>query len=89
MTATVEQGYRLRPEHDEHTQRIIAVTADDVEIVGAYRLNDFNAWHLYVTKLVVDALGLAQPHKAHVCSREDAGHWVDMIASLYARAVAA
>lgn len=87
MNVCTEPLYRIQPEADGHTQRIVAVNADGAEIVGAYRLVGFNAWHVYVTKLVADAIDLPQPHKSHVCSRADAVRWLDMIATLYTRAI--
>lgn len=80
--------YRIVAEADEHGQRIIAIATDSgVEIAGAYRPGQLNDWKIYVTKLVAEETGLPQPHKAHVCSREDAVRWIDTLASLYAQSV--
>ncbi|OBH08939.1 hypothetical protein A5695_25215 [Mycobacterium sp. E1747] len=87
MNTCTEPLYRIQPELDDHTQRIVAIDPDGVEIAGAYRLIDFNAWHVYVAKLVSDTLGLPQPHKVHACSRADALRWLDLIATLYTKAV--
>ena len=86
MTVCTEPMYRIQPEADEHTQRIVAVDADGAEIAGAFRLTGFNAWHVYLTKLVTDVTGMPQPHKSHVCSRADAVRWIDTIATLYTKA---
>ncbi|OBK92617.1 hypothetical protein A5646_03305 [Mycobacterium sp. 1245499.0] len=86
MTATMPL-YRICPEQDAYTQRIIAVDSNDVPIVGAYRPTELNDWRLYVCKPVTDATGMPQPHKVHACSREDAVRWVDTIATLYTQAV--
>lgn len=79
--------YRLDVEADAFTQRVVALTDDGQVIVGAYRPNGLNDWRVYLTKLVVDGLGLPQPHKVHCCSREDAIRWLDFIATLYTKAV--
>ncbi|MGV0042062.1 hypothetical protein [Mycobacterium colombiense] len=90
MTAlcTTESGYRIRPDIDCHTERIIAVTPDDIVICGAYRPVELNDWRVYISKFATDALGVVQPHKVHSCSREDAVHWLDMLATLYTKAIA-
>lgn len=85
--ATYTAGYRIQNENDEHTQRIVAVNSDDMQIVGAYRPTGLNDWRVFITKLVADTIGLPQPHKAHVCSRADAIRWIDLIATLYSKAV--
>lgn len=87
MTVCTEPLYRIQPECDEHTQRIFALNADGAELVGAYRPHELNDWKIYVSKLVADALDLPQPHKVHACSRSDAVRWIDLIATLYTRAV--
>lgn len=83
---TVPCAYRIEPANDEHTQRIVAVDSDGAQIVGAYRPVGLNDWRVYMTKMVADAVGLQQPHKAHVCSRADAIRWIDAIATLYSKA---
>lgn len=89
MTGTrTDRGYRIQLDEDHDTQRMVAVTFEDIEIVGAYRPVGLNDWRVYVTKLVADAVELPQPHKVHVCSREDAIRWIDAIATLYVRALA-
>ncbi len=89
MTAACSTGcdYRIRPDDDAHTQRIIAVTGDGMVIAGAYRPIDLNDWRVFVSKFITDAIGVTQPHKVHSCSREDAVHWLDMLATLYTRAL--
>lgn len=86
MTASTI-GYEIRPDNDEHTERMVAVTTEDVVIVGAYRPLLLNDWRVYIAKFVTDAVGVIQPHKVHSCSREDALHWLDLIATLYTRAI--
>lgn len=80
-------GYRIVGDDNSHGQRVIAVTADDIEICGSFKLARLNDWHLYVSKLVADTLDLTQPHNAHICSRDDAIRWVDILAALYMQAV--
>lgn len=89
MSICTDRGYRLYPEVDEHTERIVAVTEAGVPICGAYRPVELNDWRVFVSRFVADDLGVVQPHKVHSCSREDALHWLDMLATLYTRAVRA
>ena len=77
--------YRIVTDHDDHGQRITAISNEGVEIAGAYRPGGLNDWRVYVTKLVADATGLPQPHKVHACSRQDALRWVGLLAALYGR----
>lgn len=86
MTA-IATGYRVVLDEQPDLLRIIAVDGNDVEIVGAYRTRDLNAWMLYLTKQFAAVTGLPQPNKVHVISREDAAQWVDQLAALYTRAV--
>lgn len=86
-TICTDSGYRLQPDVDEHTERIVAVTADGIPICGAYRPRSLNDWRVFISKFTADTLGVVQPHKVHSCSREDAVHWLDMLATLYTRAV--
>lgn len=86
MTTATEAYYRVRPDDDRYTQRVIAETPEGVGIVGAYRPIDLNDWRVFVAKPVADALNLPQPHKVHACSREDALRWIDLIATLYTKA---
>jgi hypothetical protein len=79
--------YQLVTEDDAGFQRIIAVDRNDVQIVGAYRTHQLNAWLLYSTKAFADAVGMPQPHKVHVVSRQDAVRWLDVLASFYMKAV--
>lgn len=81
-------SYRLQPEVDTHTERIVAVTADGIPICGAYRPVELNDWRIFVSRFTADVLGVVQPHKVHSCSREDAVHWLDMLATLYTKAIA-
>lgn len=83
MTATLSSGYSIISESDEHSQRVIAVGMDGVEIVGAYRPVPLNDWRVYVSKLISQRTGLPQPHKTHACSRADALRWVETLAWLY------
>lgn len=80
--------YRIQPDNDAHAQRMVAVTATGMVIAGAYRPVELNDWKIFVSKYTADALGVVQPHKVHSCSREDALHWLDMLATLYTRAIA-
>jgi hypothetical protein len=86
MTAPCAE-YRLVIEDDSEFQRIVAVDNCDVQIVGAYRTHRLNAWHLYATKKFAELVDLPQPHKVHVVSRQDAIRWLDVLASLYMKAV--
>jgi hypothetical protein len=89
MTDTLDATvpvYRISLDEDQYTQRIVAVDAQNIEIVGAYRPVGLNDWRLFLTKLVSDTVALPQPHKVHVCSRDDALRWIDLIATLYIRA---
>lgn len=79
--------YRLVVEDDTEFQRIVAVDGCDTEIVGAYRTHSLNDWKLYSTKQFAEAVGLPQPSKVHVVSRQDAVRWLDVLASFYTRAV--
>lgn len=87
VACTTDSGYRLHPEVDAHTERIVAVTANGIPICGAYRPVELNDWRIFISKFTADALNVVQPHKVHSCSREDAMHWIDMLATLYTRAV--
>ena len=80
--------YRLVIEDDAEFQRIIAVDDSDVQIVGAYRTHALNDWRVYIAKAFSDAVNLPQPHKVHVVSRQDAVRWLNVLASLYMKAVA-
>lgn len=87
MTAAcTDSRYRIRPDNDEHTQRMLAITVEGMVIAGAYRPVELNDWKVFVSKFVTDAIGVTQPHKVHSCSRADALHWVSLIATLYTRA---
>lgn len=79
--------YRLVTDDDSDFQRIVAVDGRDAQIVGAYRPQRLNDWRLYATKQFVDAVDLPQPSKVHVVSRQDAVKWLDVLASLYMKAV--
>lgn len=87
MTASTV-GYRMVVDNDAESYRIIAVTrSNGIPICGAYRQRSLNDWKIYISKFTADALDVVQPHKVHSCSREDAVHWIDMLATLYTRAV--
>ncbi|MGV7251882.1 hypothetical protein PJJ30_23940 [Mycobacterium kansasii] len=75
--------YRIISDDDDQSQRIIAVTSADIELCGAYRPGRLNDWRFYLCKLATGLSGLPQPHKAHVCSRDDANRWIDTIAWHY------
>lgn len=90
MTAVTDSGYQIRVDDDPYCYRIVAVDRRGVQICGAYRPRQLNDWRVFVCKPVIDVAGmLVQPHKVHVCSREDAIRWIDLLATLYTRAVTA
>ncbi len=85
MTTSIAP-YRIVADDSDGDQRLIAVTADDVVICGAYRPARLNDWRVYLTKSISDRTGLPQPQKVHVVSRDDAVRWLDTIAVLYTAA---
>lgn len=85
MTTTLD--YRIEYSEDEYAIRIAAVDSGNREIVGAYRPRALNDWRMYLAKPLSESVDLPQPHKVHVVSRQDAVRWLDVLASLYMKAV--
>jgi hypothetical protein len=67
--------------------RISAVNAADVEIAGAFRPPQRPYWLLYVTPLLAAVADIGfRPDPLPLCNREEARHWVDLVAQLYVKA---
>jgi hypothetical protein len=68
--------------------RISAVTtASDIEIAGAYQPPNSTEWRLYVTTNLATVAGMDfHEDHLHLLSREQARHWVELVANLYVKA---
>ena len=67
--------------------RISAVNASDVEIAGTFQPPQRPYWLLYVTPMLAAAAGIEfRPDPLPLSSREEAGHWVNLVAQLYVKA---
>jgi hypothetical protein len=71
----------------DETRRVAATTVEGVEICGAFQPDGHTYWHLYTTRLILDATGVqTPPHREHFfgqAGRSCARLWVEMIAALY------
>lgn len=74
---TATAGYTIV----EEPNRVTAVDATGVVIVGAQMPKGEVVWKLYMTDRLTDD----EFHRCHpvVCSRDGARQWIDMIARLY------
>jgi hypothetical protein len=75
----------------DETGRVSAVTADDIEICGAYQPAGRSYWSLYIPTLITGQTGLqTPPHREHFWGETGkwaARAWVELIAALYTQAV--
>jgi hypothetical protein len=68
--------------------RISAVTtASGIEIAGAYQPPNSTDWRLYVTTNLATVAGMDfREDHLHLFGREQARHWVELVAHLYVKA---
>lgn len=73
--------------------RISAVDGDGQEICGAFKPAGHDYWQLYTTKLITKIVGVpTPPHRESFWGnhgRIDSQRWVEVLASLYVKAVQA